>query len=58
MHILEQYSLACGVKIKKPFIFEKFFPLPFSKYIVFHLENFNIINCFYPQKFSHLENLL
>lgn len=42
MHILEQYSLACGVKIKKPFIFEKFFPLPFSKYIVFHA----------PSKFS------
>lgn len=37
MHILEQYALACGVKIRKPFILEKFFPLPFDKrYIVFH----------------------
>ena len=39
MHILEQYSLACGVKIKKPFILEKYFPINFDKYIVFHAPN-------------------
>jgi hypothetical protein len=34
MHIVEQYSLSCGLKIDKPYIFEKFFPLPFEKYVV------------------------
>lgn len=34
MHILEQYSLSCGLKIDKPYIFEKYFPIPFEKYIV------------------------
>ena len=36
MHLLEQYSLACGVKIKKPYIYEKFFPITADKYITFH----------------------
>jgi hypothetical protein len=36
MHILEQYSLASGVKIKKPYIYEKFFPVTADKYITFH----------------------
>jgi hypothetical protein len=36
MHILEQYALNSGVKIKQPFIYEKFFPLTFDKYISFH----------------------
>jgi ADP-heptose:LPS heptosyltransferase len=36
MHLLEQYSLASGVKIKKPYIYEKFFPVTAEKYITFH----------------------
>ncbi len=36
MHLLEQYSLASGVKIKKPYIYEKFFPVTADKYITFH----------------------
>lgn len=35
MHILESYSLNCGAKIDKPFVYECFFPLPFEKFIVF-----------------------
>jgi Glycosyltransferase family 9 (heptosyltransferase) len=33
MHLLETYALSTGSKIKKPFIFKKFYPLPFDKYI-------------------------
>lgn len=36
MHILEQYSLNSGAKIKKPFIYEKFFPLNLDNFISFH----------------------
>jgi hypothetical protein len=36
MHILEQYALNCGAKISKPYINDKFFPLPFDKYITLH----------------------
>lgn len=36
MHILEQYALTSGVKIKTPFIYEKFFPLNCEKFITFH----------------------
>lgn len=36
MHIVESYSLNTGLKIGKPFIYKKFFPLPFDgKYITF-----------------------
>lgn len=35
MHILESYSLNCGAKIDKPFVYESLFPLPFEKFIVF-----------------------
>ena len=35
MHLIEQYSLASGAKIGKPYIYEKFFPLPFDRYITF-----------------------
>ena len=35
MHLVEQYSLASGAKIGEPYIYEKFFPLPFNKYITF-----------------------
>jgi len=34
MHLLESYSLSTGLKIGKPWIYKKFFPLPFDeKYI-------------------------
>ena len=34
MHLAEQYSLAMGARIDKPFIETNYYPLPFSKYIV------------------------
>ena len=34
MHLIEQYALATGAKIDKPFIETSFYPLPFDKYIV------------------------
>lgn len=37
MHILETYALNCGSKIKRPYIYTTFFPIPF--------ENFITINC-------------
>jgi len=36
MHLLEQYALACGAKIGKPYIYESFFPLDFTNYITLH----------------------
>ena len=36
MHLIESYATHCGLKIDKPFITEKFFPLCFDKYITFH----------------------
>ena len=33
MHILEQYALSCGVKIGEPYIYDKYYPIPFDKYI-------------------------
>ena len=35
MHLLDRYALSCGVKIDKPFIFEHYYPVALSKYIVF-----------------------
>ena len=34
MHLVEQYSLAMGARINKPFIETNYYPLPFKKYIV------------------------
>jgi len=36
MKLLEQYALAMGLKINKPFIYTAFYPLPFQKYITIH----------------------
>ena len=33
MHLLETYALASGSKINKPFVYTKYTPLPFEKYI-------------------------
>ena len=58
MHILEQYALNCGLKIGTPYIYEKYFPLPYQKYITFNpFGKFNsrrysywqeVINLIYP----------
>lgn len=35
MNIIEKYALNCGVKIEKPKIYQKYFPIPMEKYIYF-----------------------
>jgi hypothetical protein len=35
MHLVEQYALSCASKVGSPYIYEKYFPLPFDKYITF-----------------------
>lgn len=34
MHLIQNYALNAGVKIGRPQIYEKYFPIPFEKYIV------------------------
>jgi hypothetical protein len=53
MHILEQYALNCGLKIGKPFIHEKYFPLPFEKYITF-----NPFGKFNSRKYSYWQDVI
>ena len=63
MHILEQYALNCGVKIGKPYIVDKFFPLPADKYITlnpygkFDSRNYNywqqVIDILFPTLEKH-----
>jgi hypothetical protein len=38
MRLLDTYALYCGAKIDKPFIYESYFPLPFTKYVTFQAE--------------------
>jgi hypothetical protein len=53
MHILEQYALNCGLKIGKPYIYEKYFPLPCEKYITLNsFSNFN------SQKYSYWQEVV
>jgi hypothetical protein len=35
MHLIEAYATSSGLKINKPFIYDKFFPVPVEKYISF-----------------------
>jgi hypothetical protein len=35
MHLIESYATSCGLRIDKPFILEKYFPLDFERYITF-----------------------
>lgn len=35
-NLIETYSLSTGLEIKKPFIMEEYYPIPFEKYIVIH----------------------
>jgi tmRNA-binding protein len=53
MHILEQYALNCGLKIGKPYIYEKFFPIPFEKYITF-----NPFGKFNSRKYSYWQEVI
>jgi hypothetical protein len=53
MHILEQYALNCGLKIDKPYIFEKHFPIPFKKYITF-----NPFGKFNSRKYSYWQEVI
>lgn len=53
MHILEQYALNCGLKIGKPHIYEKFFPIPFEKYITF-----NPFGKFNSRKYSYWQEVV
>lgn len=39
MHILESYASNCCLKIDKPFIYEKYYPLPCDRYITLHHPN-------------------
>lgn len=34
MHLIEQYALAMGARIDKPFIETNYYPIPFDNYIV------------------------
>ena len=36
MHLVETYALNCGLKIDKPYIYEKFFPLDIENFITLH----------------------
>ena len=36
MHLIESYATHCGLKIDKPYILEKFYPIEADKYITFH----------------------
>lgn len=46
MHLAETYALACGVKIDKPYIYEKYFPLPGGKYVTFQPFGQTPIKCY------------
>jgi hypothetical protein len=35
MHLIETYALNCGLKIDKPYVYEKYCPIPFDEYISF-----------------------
>lgn len=37
MHLLEQYALSSGLKIDNPFIYYSYYPVPFEKYVTFHI---------------------
>jgi hypothetical protein len=56
MHLLEKYSLNCGInplKLDKPKIFSSYYPLPFEKYIVFNT------NCEVPAKnYSYYQDVI
>jgi hypothetical protein len=36
MHLVEAYATNCGLKIDRPYMYEKFFPLNVEKYITLH----------------------
>lgn len=50
MHTVEQYSLSCGLKIGTPYIFEKYYPIPKTKYILIYTDNSPSLNYIYWQE--------
>src|ERR1051325_6641826 len=36
MNLIERYALDCGLKIDIPFLYKKFFPIPFKKFVLLH----------------------
>ena len=53
MHILEQYALNCGLKIGKPYIYEKYFPVASEKFITF-----NPFGKFNSRKYSYWQEVI
>jgi hypothetical protein len=51
MHVLEQYALSCGLKIDEPYIYEKYFPIPYERYVTFNPSSkFNSLKYAYWQE--------
>ena len=50
IHLIERYSLSCGVKIGEPYIYDKFFPLTSDKYITIHTSSRQAKNYDYWQE--------
>lgn len=52
MHFLETYALNCGLKIDKPYIFQKYYPAPAEKYITFSYSSYeyyqDVIDIIHP----------
>ena len=40
MHFLETYALNSGLKIDKPYIFQKYYPILYENFIVFSHDNY------------------
>lgn len=62
MHLIESYATNCGLRIDKPFILEKYFPLNLSKYITFQCSSeqpkiydywMDVIDIIYPYLQQH-----
>ena len=45
-HLVETYALNCGLKIDKPFMLEKFFPLDIDRYITIHPNSKDDSKCY------------
>jgi hypothetical protein len=36
MHLIESYAASSGLQVDRPFLYEKYFPIPWEKYILLH----------------------
>lgn len=61
MHLIESYAINCGLRIDKPFLLEKYFPLTLDKFITFQCSSeqpkaydywVDVVDIIYP----HLES--